>query len=69
MKKVFMSFAVVAMMVAVSACGNNKKSEAAAEETATEACECCTECSDSTCTECCDSTCTECAEAAEQVAE
>ena len=32
MKKVFMSFAVVALMVAASACGNNaKKAEAEAE--------------------------------------
>jgi len=38
MKNVFMSFAVIATMVAVAACGNNAaKSEAAAEEVA----ECC----------------------------
>ncbi len=54
MKKVFMSVAVVALMVAASACGNNAKkaeaveTEAAAEETTT----CC---GDST-KACCDST-------------
>ena len=40
MKKVFMSFAVVALMVAASACGNNaKKAEAGTETEAVEAVE------------------------------
>lgn len=61
-----MSFAVVAMIVAVSACGQNKKAQAAEENTeATEvveesACEGCTECADSACTACADSTCADC---------
>ena len=55
MKKVFMSFAVVALMVAASACGNNaKKAEAAEGEAATDTT---TACCDSTAA-CCDSTAT-----------
>ena len=62
MKKVFMSVAVVALMVAASACGNNaKKAEAVEAETEVEAVEetpaCCgdsTSCCDST-KACCDS--------------
>ncbi len=53
MKKVFMSVAVVALMVAASACGNNaKKAEAAEAEAAVEEAPAC--CGDST--SCCDST-------------
>ena len=57
MKKVFMTIAVVAMMIAVSACGNNAPKAAEAEAEAVEAVEeVCEQC-DSTCTEaCCDST-------------
>lgn len=62
MKKVFMSIAVVALMVAASACGNNaKKAEAAEEavEVTEEAVEVVdtTACCDSTAA-CCDSTAT-----------
>lgn len=59
MKKVFMTIAVVAMMIAVSACGNNTPKAAEAEAEAVEVCdEKCDECAacDSTCTEACDST-------------
>ncbi len=53
MKKVFMSVAVVALMVAASACGNNaKKAEAVEAEAAVEETSAC--CGDST--SCCDST-------------
>ena len=62
MKKVLMSFAVVALMVAASACGNNAKKAEAAEGEATEAAveaEATTDttaaCCDSTAA-CCDST-------------
>ena len=50
MKKVFMSLAAVALMVAAVSCGNNnaKKAEVAAEEVAA--------CCDSTKAACCDST-------------
>lgn len=53
MKKVFMSFAVVALMVAASACGNNAKKAEAAEGEATEAA---VEAATDTTTTCCDST-------------
>jgi ABC-type phosphate/phosphonate transport system substrate-binding protein len=60
MKKVFMSVAVVALMVAASACGNNaKKAEAAETEAAAEEVEAVADtvaaCCDSTAA-CCDST-------------
>ena len=54
MKKVFMSFAVVALMVAASACGNNAKKAVAAEGEATE--ETAVEAATDTTTACCDST-------------
>lgn len=55
MKKVFMSVAVVALMVAASACGNNaKKAEAVETETEAAVEETTTCCGDST--SCCDST-------------
>lgn len=60
MKKVFMSVAVVALMVAASACGNNAKKaeaveiEAAAVEETTTCCGDSTACCDST-KACCDS--------------
>lgn len=64
MKKVFMSFAVVALMVAASACGNNAKKAEAAEGEATEPAveaeavtDTTTACCDSTAA-CCDSTAT-----------
>lgn len=53
MKKVFMPFAVVALMVAASACGNNAKKAEAAEGEATEAA---VEAATDTTTACCDST-------------
>ena len=53
-----MSFAVVALMVAASACGNNAKKAEAAEGEATEAAtDTTTACCDSTAA-CCDSTAT-----------
>ena len=48
-----MSFAVVALMVAASACGNHAKNAAAAEGEATEAA---VEAATDTTTACCDST-------------
>lgn len=57
MKKVFMSFAVVAVMVAAASCGNccKKSSEAAAEEAAVETkADSCAACADS-CAACADS--------------
>lgn len=63
MKKVFMSFAVVAVMVAAASCGNccKKSSEAAAEEAAVETkADSCAACADS-CAACADS-CAACAE-------
>lgn len=53
MKKVFMPFAVVALMVAASACGNNAKKAEAAEGEATETA---VEAATDTTTACCDST-------------
>lgn len=50
-----MSFAVVALMVAASACGNNAKKAEAAEGEATEAA---VEAATDTTTACCDSTAT-----------
>jgi predicted small lipoprotein YifL len=55
MKKVFMSFAVVALMVAASACGNNAK-KAEAETEAVEEVEAVAD----TVAACCDSTATTC---------
>ena len=54
MKKVFMSVAVVALMVAASACGNNAKKAEAVETEAAAVEETTTCCGDSTA--CCDST-------------
>ena len=54
MKKVFMSFAVVALMVAASACGNKAKKSEAVETEAAAVEETTTCCGDSTA--CCDST-------------
>ncbi len=56
MKKVFMSFAVVALMVAASACGNNAKKAEAAEGEATETAVEATEATTDTTAACCDST-------------
>ena len=57
MKKSFMFLAVAAVIMAVSACGNNnqKAAEAEAEEAVEIAEECC-DAADSLCTEVCDST-------------
>lgn len=70
MKKVFMAFAVVAMMAGVSACGNSNSNKAAEEAPAVEIVEeegCCEE--DGCCEEegCCEET--PCEEAAETPAE
>ncbi|MBS7292611.1 MAG: hypothetical protein UIV44_03440 [Bacteroidales bacterium] len=54
MKKVFMSVAVVALMVAASACGNKAKKSEAVETEAAAVEETTTCCGDSTA--CCDST-------------
>lgn len=70
MKKVFMSFAVVAVMVAAASCGNccKKSSEAAAEETAVETkADSCAACADS-CAACADS-CAACADSCAACAE
>lgn len=64
-----MAMAMASLLVAAISCGNSKKGEAAATETATEecvedSCKCGDKCCDSTKTACCDSTkcasCTEC---------
>lgn len=47
MKKVFAVLAVVAMLVAVAACGNKKAEEAPAEEPVEEVCDSCAACADS----------------------
>ncbi|MGN1232542.1 MAG: hypothetical protein ACI4UJ_03725 [Candidatus Cryptobacteroides sp.] len=72
MKKVFMSFAVVALMVAAASCGNcgKKASEAPAEEAAVETkacCDSCAACADS-CAACADS-CAACADSCAACAE
>lgn len=70
MKKVFMSFAVVAVMVAAASCGNccKKSSEAAAEEAAVETkADSCAACADS-CAACADS-CAACADSCAACAE
>lgn len=68
MKKVFMSIAIVALMAAAVACGNNnaKKAEAPVEEAVEACCDstCCTK-ADSTCCEHADSACCEKAVVAE----
>lgn len=59
MKKVFMSAAVVAMMVAAVSCqcNNNKKAEEACEGECTECTECTEKCEEANCEKaCCDST-------------
>ena len=66
MKKVFMSIAIVALMGAAVACGNNTKKAAQESEAAVEVCE---EACDSCGKACCDSTVAEVAEAVEAVAE
>ena len=70
MKKVFISFAVVAVMVAAASCGNccKKSSEAAAEEAAVETkADSCAACADS-CAACADS-CAACADSCAACAE
>ncbi len=54
MKKVFMSLAVVALMLATvsCACNNNQKKAEATEEAKTECCDSCCAAADSTCTAC-----------------
>ena len=59
MKKVFMSFAVVALMVAAVSCACNNNQPAATEENATECagCDSCTKAGCDSCTKaCCDTT-------------
>ena len=67
MKKVFMSLAIVALMSAAVACGNNPKKAAEEGETAPEAPA--TECCDSTCTAACDSCAAACGNCAQEVFE
>lgn len=55
MKKVFMSLAVVALMLATVSCAcnnNQKKAEATEEKACTECCDSCCAAADSTCTAC-----------------